>query len=352
MLLLTSSQLLVTRPAPAQASVDAPPAAAFPNADASAMPPVDPPSAAPDSSAAPPPAPAVKADAPVESPAPSPPSGAPSPAVGPPSVGGASFAPVPESPAQHGPKRPVPAVPPKAATPRRAAPGAGPAQAGAQSTPDAPPGTPSAVLPESEPQDDSYGIFGPFRIGFLIGTGLPDLLSLGGTIKVTRYFGAGFNLGMIPTVKLSLYGDATISYHEYDLYGRVYPFGNAFFLGAGLGYAKIVGTLANRYALTPEESAASGLASPVQIDSRGSVRTLVLTPQLGLLKTFSSGFSIGVNVGAQIPIAPSTVDYATHVPPGVPEQLVTPNDDKVRSTLNTVGRTTLPTFDFKLGWLL
>ncbi len=236
--------------------------------------------------------------------------------------------------------------------PAAAAKAAAPGMASAQAPAVIPPAPPSSPLPESKPKDDSEGIFGPFRIGFLVGSGLPNLLSLGGTIKVTRYLGAGFNLGFIPTVKLSLYGDATISYREYDLYGRLYPFGGAFFLGAGVGYARVQGTLTNQFDLTPQQSALSGLTSPVRIDSQGSVRTLVLTPRLGLLKTFSSGFSIGIDLGAQIPIAPSTVDYATRVPPGVPAALLTPNNEKVRSTLNTVGRTTLPTFDFKIGWLL
>jgi hypothetical protein len=215
-----------------------------------------------------------------------------------------------------------------------------------------PPGGAPPNPEPSEEQDDSNGVFGPFRIGFLIGTGLPDLVSLGGIIKVTKYVGFGINVGIIPTVRLSLYGDATLSYQEYDAYGRIFPFGGGFFLGSGLGYSTIKGTVKNSYPLTPEEVALSGLSSPFEIDSAGSVRTMVLTPQIGFLKTFASGFTIGADAGAQIPVAPSQVDYATHVPSGLPAQLVTPNDDKVRSTLDNIGRTTLPTVNIKVGWLL
>jgi hypothetical protein len=265
------------------------------------------------------------------------------PVPAPPSTGSAAFAPLPE--------------------PARA-PGAKPKP---ESKPTAPPATTVATSPlassqpnpenseAAEEKDDSNGVFGPFRIGFLIGTGLPDLLSLGGTIKLTKYVGFGVNVGIIPKVKLSLYGDATLSYQEYDAYGRIYPFGGGFFLGSGVGYGTIKGTVKNQYTLTPEQSALTGLPVSVEIDSAGSVRTMVLTPQVGFLKTFASGFSIGADVGAQIPIAPSQVDYQTALPNGVPDsvrQLVTPNDAKVRSTLDTIGRTTLPTINVKIGWLL
>jgi hypothetical protein len=94
------------------------------------------------------------------------------------------------------------------------------------------------------------------------------------------------------------------------------------------------------------------VTSPLEIDSVANVRTLVLTPQIGLLKTFQAGFSIGIDVGAQIPIAPSKVDFSTSVPPGIPPSIVAPNDDKVRSTLTSIGRTVLPTVGVKIGWLL
>ena len=208
--------------------------------------------------------------------------------------------------------------------------------------------TPSSPDPAPEPdkKSDDEGVFGPFRIGFLIGTGLPDLLNLGGQIKLTRYFGAGVNIGIIPTVKLALYGQAKLAYQEYDAYGHIYPFGGAFFLGAGVGYATMKGSLANSYPVPVE------FGNSVSIESQGSVRTLVLTPQIGLLKTFGPGFSIGLDVGAQVPIAPSKIDSSTKVPSYVPQAQVQPYDDKVRSTLTTIGRQVLPTFNFKIGWLL
>ena len=227
--------------------------------------------------------------------------------------------------------------------------------------PSAPPAT---VHHQEEPEkeDDSDGLFGPFRIGVLVGGGLPEILSLGGQIKLTSFIGAGINIGLIPTVKISYYGEAKLSYQEYDAYGRLYPFGGSFFLGAGVGYATIKGTVNGKLDTSAAQTMYSGfgIPNPLLVDSEGSVRTLVLTPQIGFMKIFGSGFTIGLDVGAQLPIAPSKVDFATSTPniadPTVRSYVeatyIKPNDDKVRSTLDSIGRTPIPTFNLKIGWFL
>ncbi|MEO6603531.1 MAG: hypothetical protein ABIQ16_26845 [Polyangiaceae bacterium] len=340
--LVLSACLLVagfTRPSFAQGTTsDLPAPAPGPSAAPSPEPPVaSPPRAAPP--------PDVE---PLEPPAPA----APAP-VAAPSAGNAAFAPLPEEHAKPEP-RPTPSAPPPAA--------------GSQALPSAGEGTqpstpPTGVQHQEEPKkdDDSDGVFGPFRIGVLVGGGLPEVLSLGGQIKLTRFFGAGINIGLIPTVKISYYGDAKLSYQEYDAYGRLYPFGGSFFLGAGVGYATIKGMLNGSISTTAAQAMypGFGIPNPILVDSQGSVRTLVLTPQLGFMKIFGSGFTIGLDVGAQLPIAPSKVEFATQTP-NLPEQAksyvqatyIKPNDEKVRSTLDTIGRTPLPTFNLKIGWFL
>jgi len=227
-----------------------------------------------------------------------------------------------------------------------------------------PPDSSNVVSPSdgSEPEapskddDDGEGLLGPFRIGGLVGIGLPSLLSFGGMINLTRYFGAGLNVGLIPAIKLSLYGDAELSYQEYDLYGRLFPFGGSLMVGAGVGYANIKGSFSSAYDVSAFQNRAPSLPNPLAVSSVGSVRTLVLTPTIGLLHTFASGFTFGVDLGAQIPIAPSTTKFQTTVPSVVPQPVidkyVTPNDKKVQDTLDTVGRTILPTLNLRVGWLI
>jgi hypothetical protein len=90
----------------------------------------------------------------------------------------------------------------------------------------------------------------------------------------------------------------------------------------------------------------------------------VLTPQVGLFHTYRCGFSLGFDVGLQVPIAPSQVTFKSQVnlltDPQIPaatrqqlkDQYVTPTDNQVRGTLETIGRTIIPTFTVRIGWLL
>ncbi|HYP99310.1 MAG TPA: hypothetical protein VER96_11630 [Polyangiaceae bacterium] len=250
----------------------------------------------------------------------------------------AAFAPVADAPPKPQPKSPSSAAAPATA-----------AAAASKSTP-------QPADTSSKDDDNSGGLLGPFRIGVLVGTGLPEIMNFGAQLKLTRFFGAGVNVGLIPTVKINYYGEAQQQYQEYDVYGHIYPFGGSFFLGAGVGYAQIDGILVSHFNLSALNAGVSG---NVDVMGDATVRTLVLTPQLGFLKIFDVGFAIGFDVGAQIPIAPSQVDFHTTTvglqPPydnAVQTTFIDPNEAKVRHTLDTVGRTPLPTFNLKIGWFL
>jgi hypothetical protein len=198
-------------------------------------------------------------------------------------------------------------------------------------------------------------LFGPFRIGPLFGAGLPSLLSFSGEIRLTRYFAAGVNVGLIPTVHLSYYGDATVSYQDYGAYAHVHPLGGGFLLGAQLGYASAKGTYDDDVNLSTV--AVPGLPQSLHTHAEGSVETLVLTPVIGYVYTWRAGFTFGFDAGAQIPVASSRVkvkdDVAVGaVPQAVVDQYLEPDRQKVRSTLETVGQTILPAFHLRIGWLL
>jgi hypothetical protein len=198
-----------------------------------------------------------------------------------------------------------------------------------------------------------------FKIGPVVGVGVPSVISVGGTLKVTRFLGAGVNLGLIPKVQLSYYGDATLSYQHVDVYGRLYPFGGGFFLHGGLGYANINGTLTGK-----QSYAQSGGSGSVDYKGVGKVRTPTLTALIGYFYTTSIGLSFGLDAGAQIPVAPSTIEFnstytlITNPPEAAP--LFRPQADayaekanqSVRDTLEKIGRTTIPTVNFRIGWIL
>ena len=206
---------------------------------------------------------------------------------------------------------------------------------------------------EDKDKDDDQ-----FKIGPVVGTGIPSVISFGGTLKLTRFLGAGVNIGLIPKVQLSYYGDATLSYQHYDIYGRLYPFGGGFFLSGGAGYATVDGTLAS----STKVAAVPGIpiSGTANYDGKGSVRTLMLTALIGYFYTTSIGFSFGVDAGAQIPIAPSQVEFSSTLktsPPGADAlppvmDFKRQADQSVRDSLEKIGRTTLPTVNLRIGWIL
>jgi hypothetical protein len=128
---------------------------------------------------------------------------------------------------------------------------------------------------------------------------VPSLIDIGGMVKLTKYFGAGINFGLVPEIEFSYYGDATVSYQSYDAFGHIHPFGGGFFLGARIGYAAVEGSYASDIRVS-----SGSISGTLTYDSRAKVKTMVLTPELGYLYTFDSGFTFGVDFGAQIPVAP------------------------------------------------
>jgi hypothetical protein len=302
--------------------------------------------------AAPPPAPSAPADtaAPATEPAP-PPSQAPAPA---PSSSAAFptdtppplLAPLPDSQAT-----PVPR-----AAPPPVAPSAGPVSSSAP--PSAPPNTQQTdeqKPPEESTEISKDGLLGPFRIGVLFGAGLPSLFAFSGEIRLTRYFGAGVRFGFIPDLHFSYYGQATVSYQDYGIYAHLHPFGGGFLLGAEVGYAHADGSYTASYNVS--ELAALGGPSSIDMKTKGSVQTLIMTPEIGYVYTWRAGFTFGFDVGAQIPIAPSNVSLQDHVVAGgIPQSYVDGYLDsdrkKVHDTLAKVGQTVLPAFHIRIGWLL
>jgi hypothetical protein len=211
----------------------------------------------------------------------------------------------------------------------------------------------------------------------MVGVGLPNVVSFGGQVKITRFVGVGIDIGMIPTVKMNWYGNATLNYQKYDLYGRLYPFGGMFFLGAGVGYETVKGKFEKSITLAQIPDACSMVPAQYQsecagnssteavLTSQGSVKTMVLTPQIGIFHTWGVGFSLGIDIGAQIPIAPSKINATTDISmpaaPGLQGQLnaaakdsqqYKDNANEVDKTLHTIGQQILPTFNIRMGWLL
>jgi hypothetical protein len=123
-----------------------------------------------------------------------------------------------------------------------------------------------------------------------------------------------------------------------------------------VGYVTVKGSLDKTVDVSSYARENPGFPNQVTYDSQGSVKTLVLTPTLGFLHTFGSGFSLGLDFGVVLPIAPSKVEFdskvSTEVPASVADRYLSPLDAQVTDTLETIGRTPLPSVNLRLGWLL
>lgn len=131
---------------------------------------------------------------------------------------------------------------------------------------------------------------------------------------------------------------------------RLYPFGGGFFLGSGIGYETVRGSFVDKVDI-PEVPGVIA-AQTAEIRSEATVRSLILTPQLGYFATWGSGFSLGIDVGAQVPIAPSQISFTTKLPDGVPPEYSARGTVEVKNTLEKIGQQVIPTLNLRMGWLL
>ena len=70
--------------------------------------------------------------------------------------------------------------------------------------------------------------------------GPPNLVGAGVHMRLGKYIGAGFDFQALPTVKVS---PISVGASLVSANARVYPFGGAFFVGAGIGYQILSGAM-------------------------------------------------------------------------------------------------------------
>lgn len=186
------------------------------------------------------------------------------------------------------------------------------------------------------------------RLGVLAGVGFPSLVNVGVTARLGRWLGVGANGGWLPETQLPVYGQATIKYQSYDAYLRVYPIAG-FFLGAGAGYRTISGTVSQSFDVP--YAGENGASANLAIGTSAKVSSWVLTPQAGYLHTFGSGFSLGVEAGATVPISSGKVSVRTTLPEGTPALASDAVTKEEEDTMKRVGRAVLPSLSLRMGWM-
>jgi hypothetical protein len=167
-----------------------------------------------------------------------------------------------------------------------------------------PPSAASAEAPELRPtREGPRCLFGSFCFGPVLTAGALDVFGVGAHGR-SDYWGVGidyqfiwFSARGIP-VRLSL---LTVE-------GRVYPFGNAFFLAVGVAWQ------AGRFRGQVDYEGGDGVP-PFSTTISGYVNVPVLKLGLGVMGR--DGFVMGIDLALGIQLGGNTVEFDSGLPPGV-----------------------------------
>lgn len=186
-----------------------------------------------------------------------------------------------------------------------------------------------------------------FRIGPTVKFGLPHPVNLTLDAKVGDYFSAAVGGGYL---NFSI-SDIGFKISNYDLRGRFHPFGGDFFIGSAIGKHSIG---ANKDATLTADSVSVDVNIDVEVEA------LYVTPQLGWLWIFDSGFTLGFELGWFVPLgASSTVtptvknsELATYLDAAKQTTEYQDAESDLKDNLDRVGKTQLPYLTiFRIGFL-
>ncbi|MFO0675260.1 MAG: hypothetical protein U0169_01920 [Polyangiaceae bacterium] len=219
----------------------------------------------------------------------------------------------------------IPAAPPAAPAPTDAVP----------PTPSGPPSAdPKAVPNDPLPPPDPYD---KFRVGPVLSLGIPRMLGAGLLARLGKYVSLGVNYQVLPKMKLPIYS-ATATSFLVEGYGRLHPFGGAFYLSFGGGYQETFGT-----------------ASAGAVGAEAELKSAVLTASIGWFWQWNDGFGIGIEpLGLSIPVG-SRDATATLV--GDPDVVSAANEytdirQQVEDTVDQIGKYPVPQFNLvRIGLL-
>jgi hypothetical protein len=163
------------------------------------------------------------------------------------------------------------------------------------------------------------------------------------TAKVGRHLSVGAQYSMLPDITPPGF-DAGLKLNAYQGVVRIFPFGGSFYIGSGFGYQQLKASLGHT-------DPSSGDRSEVSCDMSG----LFVSPQLGWLWIWKSGFAFGLNIGAQIPVPKDPVVKTTvngvEIPESAGDEDTNDMRDKVRTVARVVAKYPIPNLDLlKIGF--
>lgn len=210
------------------------------------------------------------------------------------------------------------------------------------------------VKPESAQQAESHanesrGLLGPVRIGPYVSVAIPHPLTFGIDGVYKELFSFGFSTSSFD----SEIGSVEIGLSHWDIRARWHVFQGSFFIGAAFGQQSLTGKASD------DISFGSGTSSqkiPTTVDIE--IKTSYLTPHIGWLWIWDSGFNMGFELGLQLPSGNKTEFNSTFrgVDPAEEAAVKDSKDYKdlekdVKDAGDLIGKTTLPHMTmFRIGW--
>jgi hypothetical protein len=144
---------------------------------------------------------------------------------------------------------------------------------------------------------------GEFCVGPLVTLGAIDPLGIGAHLRYGRYLGFAIDYQFLPT-HIDI-GVASSTWSLFTVEGRVYPFGNAFFVAGGIGYQRLT---ASAHQVTPAGDV--GLSGSLGMPSL----------KLGIGLMGHDGFVLGADIGFNLLLGDPNVEFGKPTGPGASYQ--------------------------------
>lgn len=193
--------------------------------------------------------------------------------------------------------------------------------------------------PESESEyGKPVGLLGPVVVGpkfTLLGTPAPFRVGL--ESKYANLVGLSVDYGFLPTLSFS---SVSVKTNGWSLAGRYYPWKGAFYVGVGFGGQTLTGSK-------------SEVVGGQPVTATIAYSQTFFAPQIGWRWTWHSGFFLGMELGAQVPVG-HTVSVTTNADASIQ---ATQDYKDLRSQVETqadkYGNTVLPwTGLIQIGYFL
>jgi len=203
---------------------------------------------------------------------------------------------------------------------------------------------PTPTLTATPPPPAASPDKGGVRIGLMLGLiTIPRPVQAELTAKIGRHISVGAQYSMLPDITPPGF-DAGLKLAAYQGVARIFPFGGSFYIGSGIGYQQLKASLGHT-------DMDSGARSEVSCDMSG----VFVSPQLGWLWVWKSGFALGLNIGAQIPLPKDPVVKTTingiEIPESAGDEDTNDMRDKVKTIARVVAKYPVPNLDLlKLGF--